>query len=296
MKKLNLYLVVLATVFACSPNPYKTTNRYYKKRAAEFSSELKQLPIAKNTTDTLFLDYADYPVATTNFNLRRPNYVVIHHTAQDSVAQTLKTFTLPRTQVSAHYVIAQNGKIYHMLNDYYRAWHAGVGKWGNNQDLNSSSIGIELDNDGFTEFSALQIHSLLKLLSFLKEEYGIPQSNFIGHSDLAPSRKVDPNKFFPWKTLAENGYGYWYDEEKIDRIKMAKDSLNSEEFPTTLPKELVVPENFDPLLALRIIGYDISKPESAIQAFELHFIQNEPDGKLNDREIKILYNLVFKYL
>jgi N-acetylmuramoyl-L-alanine amidase len=96
--------------------------------------------------------------------MRKPNFVVIHHTAQNSCDQTLKTFTLARTQVSAHYVICKDGTIHHMLNDYLRAWHGGVSRWGSTTDLNSSSIGIEIDNNGFDVFSDAQVNSLLQLL------------------------------------------------------------------------------------------------------------------------------------
>ena len=99
-----------------------------------------------------------------------------------------------------------------MLNDYLRAWHAGLSKWGNLTDVNSSSIGIELDNDGFQPFADAQINSLLKLLASLKTAYNIPAANFIGHGDIAPTRKNDPNVLFPWKMLVEKGFGNWYDD------------------------------------------------------------------------------------
>jgi N-acetylmuramoyl-L-alanine amidase len=82
----------------------------------------------------------------------KPNFIIIHHTAQDSLQQTIKTFTVTRTQVSSHYVIADDGSVIQMLNDYLRAWHAGRGSWGKDTDINSSSIGIELDNNGTEVF------------------------------------------------------------------------------------------------------------------------------------------------
>ena len=101
--------------------------------------------------------------------MRRPNYVIIHHTAQNSCEQTLKTFTLPRTQVSSHYVICKDGTVHHMLNDLLRGHHAGVSKWGNATDLNSSSIGIEIDNNGFETFTEAQINSLLDCIGSIKK-------------------------------------------------------------------------------------------------------------------------------
>ena len=121
--------------------------------------------------DSLFT--APYWVGTTNFNLRKPNFVIIHHTAQNSCDQTLKTFTLPRTQVSAHYVICKDGTVFHMLNDYFRAWQAGLARWGNSTDINSNSIGIELDNNGFELFTDSQLTSLSRLLGSLKTAYNI---------------------------------------------------------------------------------------------------------------------------
>ena len=252
-------------ITSCSSNPYGPTNKAYKKQTKELSRTIRTNPV--NPTGQDF-------VGTTNFGLRKPNYVIIHHTAQNSTEQTLKTFTLPRTQVSAHYVIGKDGAIYQMLNDYLRAWHGGVAKWGNLTDINSASIGIELDNNGFESFSQVQINSLLKVLANLKKTHAIPTANFIGHSDIAPGRKVDPNITFPWKTLAENGYGLWQDEILSDSV----------------------PETFNHIEALRIIGYDIKNPQNTLKSFQLHFSQKEITGILTQEEKKILFNLYKKYL
>jgi len=155
-----------------------------------------------------------------------------------------------------------------MLNDYLRSWHGGLAKWGSLTDINSASIGIELDNNGFESFPAPQINSLIQLLDTLKRRYSIPMSNFIGHSDIAPTRKNDPNIYFPWKTLAEKGYGSWYTD-------------------TT---SVLVPEAFNNIQALRIIGYDTRDSIAAIRAFKRHFIQDST-SILNDGDRKILFNL-----
>jgi len=256
---------VSITITSCSTNPYGPTNKAYKKQTRELGKTIRTNPV--NPTGEDF-------VGTTNFGLRKPNYVVIHHTAQNSTEQTLKTFTTPRTQVSAHYVIGRDGVIYQMLNDYLRAWHGGAAKWGNLTDINSASIGIELDNNGFEPFAQPQINSLLTVLANLKKTHAIPAANFIGHSDIAPGRKVDPNITFPWKTLAENGYGLWQDAIITDSV----------------------PETFNPIEALRIIGYDIKNPQNAMKSFQLHFVQKEITGILNEEEKKILFNLYKKYL
>lgn len=269
----------------------------HKKQSKILTKQLNTFPPQQGVPEAT-LNYGEYWAGTTNFNLRKPNYVIIHHTAQDSTKVTLNTFTVPRTQVSAHYVIGKDGKIFHMLNDYYRAWHGGIGKWGNDTDLNSASLGIELDNNGFEPFSEMQIESLLQLLAVLKEKYKLPAANFIGHSDIAPSRKVDPNIFFPWKKLAEEGFGLWYDEsvlleDKNEKLNK-KDSLDPKEI--TLNPGVFTEKRPDPKLALRIIGYDTSDLDAAIKAFKLHFIQKDVDAKLSEQDLKILYNLYKKYM
>jgi N-acetylmuramoyl-L-alanine amidase len=253
MKKafLRYYLFfVVVIVFACNTFPYKETNSYYKQQAKQLIKELKAKPF--DVADSINGINAPQWVGTTNFDLRKPNFVIIHHTAQNSCEQTLKTFTLERTKVSAHYVICKDGTVHHMLNDYFRAWHGGIAKWGNNSDINSSSIGIEIDNNGFEPFEPQQINSLLNLLATLKNKYKIPVANFIGHGDIAPKRKVDPNIHFPWATLAQNGYGVWFNP--------------SPEF--ALQNNISVP------YALALIGYDVKDTTAAMLAFKRHFRQD----------------------
>ncbi len=272
MKKVVVVFAWLAlyTCYSCSHNPYAATNKVYKKEAAKFAKTIQQLP----QTDSIdSVPASPYFAGTTNFNLRKPNFVIIHHTAQGSCAQTLQTFTLSRTQVSAHYVICKDGTVHHMLNDYLRAWHGGVARWGSVTDINSGSIGIEIDNNGFEPFTETQIESLLHVLSYVKKQYNIPVANFIGHSDIAPARKVDPNPFFPWQRLAQKGFGYWYD-----------DTTNVE-----------VPPLFSSLQALRIIGYDVRDSIAAIQAFHRHFEQDSL-RTLSDADKKVLYMVEKKFM
>jgi N-acetylmuramoyl-L-alanine amidase len=255
-------------IFGCSKAPYAETNKSYKKQAKAYAKQLRANP---TITDSGLLLAPEW-VGTTNFSMRKPNFVIIHHTAQYSCDQTLRTFTLTRTAVSAHYVICRDGTVHHMLNDYLRAWHAGISRWGNSTDINSNSIGIELDNNGFEPFSEAQVNSLLQLLTNLKKKHSIPTSNFIGHGDIAPTRKNDPNWRFPWKQLAEKGFGNWYD-----------DTTN-----------ITVPENFNQLQALRIVGFDMKDTTAAIVAFKRHWLQDTTKG-LGPEQKKVLYQLMKKY-
>jgi len=261
-------LLFLVSILSCSTGKYNSTNKAYKKQVKGISKLLQEYPLK----DSAGLNYADEWVGTTNMSVRRPNFVVIHHTAQNSCEQTLKTFTQTKNPVSSHYVICRNGTVYHMLNDLLRSHHAGVSKWGNVTDLNSGSIGIEIDNNGSEPFSEQQINSLLDLLGRLKKAYNIPAANFIGHADVAPGRKVDPSRFFPWQRLAQYGYGFWYDTTGVK-----------------------VPENFEPIRALRIIGYNVNNEKNAIQSFKIHFKPGDTTTIINEQDKKILFDLMKKY-
>ena len=271
MKKIGSKIVLswlFLMVFACSPKPYGNTNKVYRNQNKVYAQQILLEP-GNPINDTI--KQPPYWVGTTNFGLRKPNFVIIHHTAQNACDQTLKTFTTPKSAVSAHYVICKDGTVHHMLNDYLRAAHAGVSRWGNLIDINSASIGIELDNTGFEPFDSLQINSLISLLSTLKRNYAIPTANFIGHGDIAPTRKNDPNWRFPWKKLSEKGFGLWYDD--------FRDSI---------------PGGFNPITALRIIGYDIKDTTAAIRSFKRHFLQ-DTTKRLNEIDRSVLYNLQKKY-
>ena len=265
MRYLKYFLLIF--LFSCATGKYAATNKSYKKQVKVFAKTLRQSPL-KDSIST-----SNEWVGTTNFNMRKPNFVIIHHTAQNSCEQTLQTFTTPKSQVSAHYVICKDGTIHHMLSDYLRAWQAGISRWGNLTDVNSSSIGIEIDNNGFEPFTDQQISSLLILLGALKKNYSIPSANFIGHADIAPTRKNDPNVTFPWKLLADKGFGLWYDDTS----------------------RITVPQNFNNIQALRIIGYDVRDTAAAIQAFKRHFEMQDKSKVITDADRKILYNLSRKY-
>lgn len=292
-----LILVILIT--SCSTNPYKASEKVYDTKLKTLKETISDkephaLPsvlVTSISIDTLYAKQlhifkdsisktGSTPltngintewIGTVNFNLRKPNFIIIHHTAQDSLKQTVNTFTKIESQVSSHYVISDNGKVVQMLNDYLRAWHAGIGSWGKNTDINSASIGIELDNNGIEPFTELQINSLLALLTKLKKDYNIPTQNIIGHSDIAPTRKKDPSALFPWKILAEKGFGIWSDE----LLETAPTDFNVEQ-------------------GLRIIGYDTKNLSAAITAFKLHYIQSQVDDTVDENTKNIIYSIYKK--
>jgi N-acetyl-anhydromuramyl-L-alanine amidase AmpD len=213
-------------------------------------------------------------VPSPNFEQRRPVIIVLHATEQGSAAQALDTLRTGNSggPVSAHYLIGDDGRTYQLVADEHRAWHAGGGRWGTITDLNSASIGIEIDNDGREPFTGAQIDSLLVLLEDLCSRLDIPRTQVIAHADLAPTRKRDPGAHFPWQRLAEAGFGLWPEGERVDP-----------------------PPGFDPWLALRLLGYPLERDDTpgktaTVQAFHRHFRGDEGD-RLDAEDARILHAL-----
>ena len=206
-----------------------------------------------------------------NFDQRRPNFIVLHQTSNDKVATALATLTDPRRKVSAHYLIGRDGAVLQLVDESARAWHAGDSWWGGMTDLNSASIGIELDNTGDEPFAEPQILALLGLLEDLRTRHRIPATNVLGHGDVAPGRKVDPSRLFPWQRLAQRGFGLWC------------------EAPAA-----ILPAGFDALLGLQALGYDITMPAATRQAFRRHFLASDADAELAPGELALLNCLLQK--
>lgn len=204
-------------------------------------------------------------VPSPNFDERRPNYVILHQTSNGDAGRALATLTNPERKVSAHYLIGRDGTVYQLVDERARAWHAGVSYWGGNADLNSASIGIELDNDGEEPFAELQIERLLQVLRDLKGRYGIPRANFLGHGDVAPRRKVDPSALFPWARLAAEGFGLW-----CARAEAADAGIG------------------EATVGLRLLGYDTADPSAALRAFRRHFLGIDSDAEPNAEDFAML--------
>jgi len=178
-------------------------------------------------------------------NTLRPELVVIHYTQMPSAQSALTRLCSPDAQVSAHYLIGADGRIWQMVPEAARAWHAGTGSWRGQDDVNSRAIGIELDNDGDSPFTAAQMLALERLLPGILARWSIPPAGVIAHSDMAPERKADPGPRFDWRRLAMQGLAVWPE-------------------PTGNP--------LAPLDAsLTAIGFPQVPPALRLSAFRLHF-------------------------
>jgi N-acetylmuramoyl-L-alanine amidase len=205
-----------------------------------------------------------------NFGPRRPNFIILHHTADNTAEDSLRTLTTPRFEVSSHYLIGRDGKLYYLVDELARAWHAGEGYWGGTTDLNSASIGIELDNNGREPFAEPMISTLLLLLEELKRRYRIPAANFLAHGDIIPGRKVDPSRFFPWKQLAERGFGLWCEA----------------------PSAAAAPAGVSDALLLAAFGYDVTNMRATAAAFRRRYLGTETEDPLAPGERALLQCLI----
>jgi len=151
-------------------------------------------------------------------------FIIIHYTGMQSERESIKRLCNPKSKVSCHYVINQKGKIYRLVKDNKIAWHAGKSCWKKYKNLNRNSIGIELVNKGhdfgYTNFTKKQLFSLIKVCENLIKKYKIKKKYIIGHSDIAPLRKIDPGEKFPWEDLANRNIGIWHKCKRKELIKL----------------------------------------------------------------------------
>ncbi len=207
-----------------------------------------------------------------NFNEARKRnikYIIIHYTGMKTAKESLKRLKSKKYKVSSHYLIYESGKIIQLVNDKDIAWHAGISYWQKDKNLNSKSIGIELQNKGskfgYHSFKKSQINALISLLKDLKAKHKIKIYNILGHSDIAPLRKSDPGYLFPWHKLAINGLAI-LPKKNNSNILLKNSEIKSLQ------------------LLLRNFGYKISLSSlmdketlQVIYAFESHYCPEELD-------------------
>ncbi len=245
----------------------------------------------------------------------RIRFVVIHYTSIDW-ENSLKVLTNERYEVSSHYLIPEGGddtysdqiKIFQLVDEENRAWHAGISKWEERTNINDQSIGIELVNQAecsvrqgsqydytnnyiclFSEFDSDQIDQLILLLKdILSRHDEIKPTYIVGHSDISPDRKFDPGPKFPWKKLYENGIGAWYDDQTFEKYK--------NQFKRKIPDINQIQ------CALKRYGYGIEITNKmdeqtffVIRAFQYHFTPNKSDGSISVDTVSALWALLEKY-
>ena len=218
-------------------------------------------------------------------------FIIIHYTGMQSERESTKRLCNLNSKVSCHYLINYKGKVSRLVQDRCVAWHAGKSCWGRYRNLNENSIGVELVNRGhkfgYTNYKKKQISNLVKLCQILVRKHKIKKKNILGHSDIAPLRKIDPGEKFPWKYLAKNKLGIWHDYEsnflKKYRKKKFLTEQNRRKFFNNLNK----------------IGYCFAVKNKSffvktIKAFQRHFRKELIDGILDQECFMIAQNLTKK--
>jgi len=219
-------------------------------------------------------------VPSPNFNDRAlpVTMLVLHYTEMKPVETALDRLTDEEAGVSAHYLISEEGEVMQLVSEEKRAWHAGASYWRGTKDVNSASIGIELDHPGhaggYRGFEDAQFEALLPLVARIVEKYDIPRANVVGHSDVAPLRKIDPGELFPWDRLARYGLCL----ERPAKLEQVDPFHNEGAF----------------ILALERFGYDITEGRKAIEAFERRWRPEKIEGKPDAQLGAILWHLLLE--
>src|SRR3954471_18439704 len=144
-----------------------------------------------------------------------PHILVLHYTGMQSGEAALTRMRDPAAEVSAHYMVEEDGRVFRLVPEERRAWHAGKSSWRGETDVNSASVGVEIVNPGhefgYRPFPEAQVAAVFALVADIRSRWTIADVDVVGHSDVAPDRKEDPGELFPWKRLAEAGHGLWVD-------------------------------------------------------------------------------------
>lgn len=219
-----------------------------------------------------------------------PSILILHYTAMASAKEALDWLCTEETQVSAHYLVAEDGEIFQMVPEAERAWHAGVSSWHGDADINSLSIGVEIANPGHElgcpPYPDGQMQAVIKLCKSILARHQIPPQNIVGHSDIAPQRKRDPGEWFDWQLLYEHGIGHYVEPSGI-----------------ASGRYFMRGEQGQPIEALQSMlafyGYGLSidgvfgvQTEQVVIAFQRHFRPQKVDGIADISTIETLHRLL----
>lgn len=204
-----------------------------------------------------------------------PDMIVLHYTGMRSGEEALARMIDPQAKVSAHYMVEEDGRVFSLVSEERRAWHAGVSFWKGATDINAASIGIELVNPGhefgYRAFPDAQIEALIELMDDIRSRWTVPENRILGHSDVAPDRKTDPGELFPWKRLAQAGHGIWVEPNGAPGAPLAEGDEGAGVFAMQA--------------GLTRIGYDCApsgqfdaQTATVVRAFQRHWLQTRVDG------------------
>ncbi|HEV2900197.1 MAG TPA: N-acetylmuramoyl-L-alanine amidase [Pseudaminobacter sp.] len=220
----------------------------------------------------------------------RPDMIVLHYTGMETGQAAEARLCDPASEVSSHYLVHENGRVVQMVRESDRAWHAGKSSWRGVTDINSRSIGIEIVNPGhefgYREFPEVQILAVMKLCRGICDRHGVRPEMIVGHSDVAPGRKIDPGEKFPWRLLARHGLGHFVEPARLRGGPVLR--LGDSGGPV---------EELQSMLALYGYGVEITglfdrQTEIALAAFQRHFRPRQVDGIADRATVETLRRLL----
>ena len=220
-----------------------------------------------------------------------PDMILLHYTGMRDNEAALRTLCTPQAEVSAHYVVMQDGYIVQLVAEARRAWHAGVSSWAGETDVNSCSIGIEIANPGhdhgYPEFPKRQIAAVTALCRSIMTRHQVPADRVLAHSDVAPTRKQDPDEKFRWKVLADSGIGLWVKPEPLSAdgpiFVLGETNPTIEEMQRLLAKYGY---------GVSANGYLDGTTRDAVAAFQRHFRPARIDGVIDGSTMATLKTLL----
>jgi N-acetylmuramoyl-L-alanine amidase len=229
-----------------------------------------------------------------NFGPRRsaltPDCLILHYTGMANGDAAEAWLCNPESEVSSHYLVHKDGRIVQMVREADRAWHAGKGSWRGRSDVNSFSIGIEIDNagplDDFPEFPAHQIEVVAELCRDICARHAISPERVLAHSDIAPGRKSDPGERFPWAALAATGTGHWVEPSPLRGGRLL--SVGDSGEPVEALQSMLAFYGY----GLEINGFYDDATRAVVEAFQRHFRPARVDGVADQSTIETLRRLL----
>lgn len=229
-----------------------------------------------------------------NFGTRadegRPDMIVLHYTGMPDHEQALAWLCNPESQVSSHYFVHEDGRISQLVPERERAWHAGKSAWGGESDINSGSIGIEIANaghpGGLPPFPDAQLEAVGRLCLDCGSRWGIAPERVLGHSDVAPIRKVDPGENFSWERLYRAGVGHWVEPAAISSGRFFQRGETGQ--PIEALQSMLSIYGYD----VEISGYFCERTAGVVEAFQRHFRPQRVDGIADISTIDTLHRLI----
>ncbi len=220
---------------------------------------------------------------------QKPTILLLHYTGLPTAAKAIEVLSRPDCKVSCHYVVDDDGRIIQMVAEHKRAWHAGVSFWAGETDINSASIGIEIQNPGhqggYPDFPEAQMRAVIALSRDIIARHAIPAARVLAHSDVAPARKIDPGEKFDWPGLAEAGIGHWVPPAPLDD---GDPGLDEDGQRSPRPKRSSPPT----AMASKPMAIFDEATRSVVRAFQLHFRPAASDGRLDRSTLDTLARLV----